>query len=153
MARYSVSVNGVALSTTNDLKTLQTTATGAGSVLKVPEILLAGEAGSSAVARVVVNRPSAAPTGAATSQTPEKIDPASVAAAFTAATTYASSQPTLSTNDVILLPFNAFGGVIRWLAMPDYEIVVGSQGAVAYLSIRSRSGTSTVSGHIIVEER
>lgn len=153
MARYTVSVNGVALSTTNDLKTLQTTATGAGSVIKVPEIYLSGEAGSSAFARVVVNRPSASPTGAATSQTPEKIDPASVAAAFTAATTYATTQSTLSTNDVLILGFNAFGGVVRWLAMPDYEIVTGSQGAIAYLSIRSRSGTSTVSGHVVVEER
>lgn len=153
MARYSASVNGVALSTTNDLKTIQTTATGAGSVVRVPEIYLAGEAAASAVARVAVNRPSGAPTGAATSQTPEKLDPASVAAAFTVATTYASSQATLSTNDVVVLCFNAFGGVVRWLAMPDFEIVVGSQGAIAYLSTRSRSGTSTVSGHIIIEER
>jgi dienelactone hydrolase len=83
----------------------------------------------------------------------EKLDPASVAAAFEFNSTYASSQATLSTNDVLILGFNAFGGVVRWLAMPEFEIVVGSQGAVAYLSVRSRSGTSTVSGHIIVEER
>src|SRR5687768_5753892 len=101
MALYSVSYNGVALSTTNDLRTLQTTATGQGSVVKLYELYIAGEAGSSAVARVVVNRPSAAPTGGATAQTPEKFDPASVAAAFTAATTYATTQPTLSTNDVL----------------------------------------------------
>jgi hypothetical protein len=153
MARYSGSINGVALSTTNDLRTIETTATGAGSVVKVSEIYLAGEAGSSAVARVVVNRPSVAPTGAGTPVVAEKLDPASVAAAFEFNSTYASSQATLSTNDVLILGFNAFGGVVRWLAMPEFEIVVGSQGAVAYLSVRSRSGTSTVSGHIIVEER
>lgn len=153
MARYSVSYNGAALSTTNDLRTLQTTATGQGSALRVYEIYLGGESASSSVARVVVNRPSAAPTGAATSQTPEKVDPASVNSAFTAATTYATTQPTLSTNDVLILCFNTFGGVVRWFPVPDGEIIVGTQGAVAYLSVRSRSGTPTVSGHVLVEER
>lgn len=153
MARYSVSFNGFTLSTTNDVRTVQTTATGQGSVVKVYELYFGGEASSSTVARVAVNRPSAAPTGAATSQTPEKLDPASVAAAFTAATTYATTQSTLSTNDVLILAFNAFGGVVRWFPPPDGEIVVGSQGAVAYLSTRSRSGTPVVSGHILVEER
>lgn len=153
MARYAASYNGIALSTTNDVRTLQTTATGQGSVIRVYEIYLGGESSSSTVARVAVNRPSAAPTGAATNVVPEKVDPASVAAAFTNASTYATTQPTLSTNDVLILAFNAFGGVVRWFATPDGEIVVGSQGAVAYLSTRSRSGTPTVSGHILVEER
>lgn len=153
MALYTVSFAGVTLSTTNDLRTLQTTATGQGSSLRVWEWNISGEAASSAYNRVVVNRPSAAPTGAATTQTPEKTDPASVAAAFTAATTYATTQPTLSTNDVLIIGLNAFGNAIRWVAMPGSEVVVGTQGAVAYLSTRSRSGTSVVSGHIIVEER
>lgn len=149
---YSYSVNGTALSTTTGLLTVQTAATGAGSVVLVKEIMLAGEAGSSAVARVAVNRPSAAPTGAATAQTAEKLNPASAGATHVVATAYATTQGTLSTNDVIMIPFNAFGGVVRWLAAPGSEIVVGTQGAVAYLIIRSRSGTSTVSGHLIVEE-
>lgn len=152
MAHYSYSVNGTALSTTTGLLTVQTAATGAGSVVLVKEILLAGEAGSSAVARVAVNRPSAAPTGGATAQTAEKLNPASVAATHVVATAYATTQGTLATNDVIMIPFNAFGGVVRWLAAPGQEIVVGTQGAVAYLIIRSRSGTSTVSGHLVVEE-
>lgn len=152
MAFYACSY-AEALSTSDDLRTLQTTATGQGSVLKVGEIYLAGEAGSSSVARVVANRPSAAPTGAATNVVPEKLDPASVAAAFTNASTYATTQSTLSTNDILTLGFNAFGGVVRWVPAPGYEVVVGSQGAVAYLSVRSRSGTPNISGHILVEER
>lgn len=150
MARYSGSINGVALSTTADLGTVVTTATGAGSVVKVYEIQLGGEAGSSAVARVAVNRPSSVGT-TPTSQTPEKLNPASVAAAFTYASTW-SAQPTLSANDVIILGFNAFGGIVQWRAIPDSEIVVGAQGAIANLSIRSRSGTSTVSGHVLIEQ-
>jgi hypothetical protein len=76
-----------------------------------------------------------------------------VAAAFTNASVYATTQATLSTNDVLILAFNAFGGVVRWFAAPDSEVIVGSQGAVAYLSTRSRSGTPVVSGHFLVEER
>jgi hypothetical protein len=141
------------LSTTDDLRTLQTVATGQGSVLKVIEVSLSGESSSSAVTQFAVNRPSGAPTGAATNVTPEKIDPASVAAAFTNASTYATTQPTLSTNDVLNPSLNTFGGIYRWVAYPGSEIVVGGQGAVAYLSFRARSGATPVSGHIIVEER
>jgi len=152
MAKYGLSLSGVACSTSNDLRTIQTTATGQGSVVSVYSIYIAGEAASSSFARIAVNRPSGAPTGAATTVVPEKINPASVAAAFTNASTYASSQPTLSTNDVLSPALNAFGAVINLVLPPGSEVVVGSQGAVAYLSIRSRSGTPTVSGHILVEE-
>lgn len=159
MARYACSENGVTLSTSADFKTLVTTASGQGSVLRVYEVTLAGEAGSSAVVRVAVNRPSSVGiTIGATVQTPVKVDPASVNAAFSvagSATTVSSwsTQPVLTGDDVITPTFNAFGGGIRWVAPPDSEIIVGSQGAIANLSFRSRSGTSTVSGQILVEER
>lgn len=152
MALYTVSVNGVALSTTNDLKTFVTTATGAGSFLRLSEYYLAGEAGSSAVARVAINRPSVVGVTGTGAQTPEKLSPSSVAAAFSVFTGWSGSQPTLSTNDVHTPTFNAFGGVALWGAPPGQEIVVGTQGAVANLSVRSRSGTSTVSGHFVIEE-
>jgi len=159
MAKYSANMQGVTLSTTNDFHTLVTTATLQGSVLRVIEVWIAGEAGASTVARIAVNRPGTnGITIGATVQTPEKVDPASVAAAFSiagSATTVSSwsTQPVLSTNDVISPSFNAFGGVVRWVAPPDSEIIVGSQGAVANLSFRSRNGTPNVAGHILVEER
>lgn len=158
MALYSLSFGGVALSTSLDLKTFVTTATGQGSVLRITEVWISGEASSSTVGRVVLNRPGTAGITPNGTQTPEKVDPASVAAAFTAAGTNIAvtnwgTQPVLSTNDVLSPTLNAFGGVVRWVAPPRSEIVVGSQGAVANLSIRSRSGTPTVSGHIYVEER
>jgi len=152
LAKYTYSINGTALSTSTGLLTVQTAATGAGSVVSVQEIMLGGEAGSSTVARVVFNRPSAAPTGGATAQTAEKLHPASPTATHVVATAYATTQGTLSTNDVLILGFNAFGGVVRWLAAPGEEVIVGTQGAVAYGILRSRSGTPTVSGHIVVEE-
>lgn len=152
MAQYGLSLNGVACSTTNDLRTIVTTATGQGSVVKVLAIYIAGEAGSSTFARIVVNRPSAIGTGAVTNVVPEKVNPASIAAAFSNASTFAGTQPTLSTNDVLAPSLNAFGGVINLTLPPGSEVIVGAQGAIANLSFRSRSGTPTVSGHILVEE-
>lgn len=152
MALYSYSVNGTALSTTTGLLTFQTAATGAGSVIAIKELMLGGEAGSSSVARLVLNRPSAVPTGGATAQTAEKTNPASANATHVVATAYATTQGTLSTNDVLAWSMNAFGGVVRWTALPGSEVIVGTQGAVAYAIWRSRSGTPTMSGHAVVEE-
>lgn len=159
MAKFSCSVNGMTLSTSADYKTLVTAATGVGSVLEVYEISLGGEASSSAVARTCVSRPSTAGiTIGATVQTPVKINPASGAATFTvggSATTVSSwsTQPVLTGDDVLVPVFNAFGGGYRWIFPPDSGIIVGAQGAVANLSFRSRSGTSTISGHVLVEEK
>lgn len=152
MARYVCSFNE-ALVTTDDLRTLVTPATGVGSVLRVYDFELGGQAGSSTPTVFVINRPSANGTGAITNVVPEKVDPASGAATFQNASTFAATQPTLSTNDVGSFSFNAFGGRVRWAAIPDSEIIVGGQGAINNLSFRSRSGTPTVSGHIMVEER
>lgn len=150
MAKYSSSINGVALDTSNDLRTIVTTATGAGSALSVYEILLGGESASSAVARVAVNRPTAVGS-TATTVAPVALHPASAAAAYTVATTW-TTQPSLSATDALILDFNAFGGVLRWSVPVEYGVVVGAQGAIANLSVRSRSGTPTVGGHILVEQ-
>lgn len=150
MAEYTNSINGVALSTSADLRTVVTTATGQGSVVMLSEISLSGEAASSSFARVVLNRPGTAGI-TPTTGTISKKHPASVNAAFSVATTW-GTQPVLSADDLLIPAFNAFGGVYRWLAPPKGEVVVGSQGAIANLSIRSRSGTPVVSGHIVIEE-
>lgn len=152
MAQFGLSLNGVTCSTTNDLRTVVTTATGQGSVVRLLAVYLAGEAGSSTFGRIVVNRPSAIGTGAITNVVPEKVNPASTTALFSNASTFAGAQPTLSTNDVLAPSFNAFGGVINLVLPPGSEVIVGAQGAIANLSIRSRSGTPVVSGHFLVEE-
>jgi hypothetical protein len=151
MARYTVSIVGATLSTTNDTKTIVTTATGAGSVVRVLEYQLSGEATASAANRTCVNRPGSVGVTGSGAQTPEKLNVASGAASFTIFTGW-STQPTLSTNHVLVPTINAFGGSFRWVAPPDCEIVVGGAGAVANLSFRSLSGTSVVSGHILIEE-
>lgn len=159
MAKYALSINAVTASTTQDVKTLITTVTGAGSALSVFELSLQGGDSSSTFTRMVVNRPSAVGiTIGANTQTPEKINPASVAAATSAmagtssAVSTWSTPPTLSTNDILVPAINTFGGEYRWVAMPGSEIIVGTQGAVANLSLRSRSGTGALSGHVLFEE-
>jgi hypothetical protein len=152
MARYSSAINGVTLSTTNDTRTIVTTASGAGSLVKVYEISLAGEAGSSTPTRVAVNRSTGGTTGSASGTIAiAKFSLTSPNPSFSAFDTW-SVQPSLVTGDVITPAFNAFGGIYRWIALPDSEIIVVGQGAVANLSVRSRSGTPTVSGHILIEE-
>jgi hypothetical protein len=79
----------------------------------VYEIALTGEAGSSAVVRLAVNRPSAVGiTIGATVQTPVKVDPASVAAAFSVAGSASAvsswaTPPAITADDVLTPTFNA----------------------------------------------
>src|SRR5205809_7138806 len=87
MAKYTGNYQGITLSTTLDLKTLVTTATLQGSILKLIEAWFSGEAGSSTVGRIGINRPSAVGVTINGTQTPEKTNPASVGAAFSLAGT------------------------------------------------------------------
>ncbi len=152
MAVYTASYVNATLSTTNDTRTLVTAATGVGSVLRVEEFFIGGEASSSTATRICLNRPGTAGVTGGSAQVPEKLDPASAAATFTVPTTW-STQPVLGSNHLVAISFNAFGGLVRWVAQPDRAIVVGSQGAVANLSFRSLSGTPVCSGYFQVEER
>lgn len=140
---YSGVRSGVALSTTADLFTLTTAATAQARIL---EFLIGGEATASAVNRVAlqISTGGATPTNA----TPEKFNSRSPAATTLFRTGW-TTQPTLSGSPLLSLAFNAFGGVIRWVAAPGEEIylVNGEQ-----LSCRSLSGTSTVSATVIFEE-
>jgi hypothetical protein len=161
MARYSISTNGVTLSTSKDYKTIQTSTSGAGSMCLVTEVAVLGEATSSTVVRTIVNRPTAnAATIGANTQTPEKFNPGSPAAGATIAGTATAvtswtTDATLSAGDIVSITFNAFGGIFRWVAPPDYEVVVCPVGTATagQLSFRSRTGTPVVSGHIIYEEK
>jgi hypothetical protein len=50
------------------------------------------------------------------------------------------------------LAFNAFGGVIRWVAAPGEEIWSSAGGATGEQILSSISGTGAVSTHMIFEE-
>jgi hypothetical protein len=140
---YSGIRAGVALSTTADLFTYTSAASGQARAL---EVSVGGEAAASAVNRAGLYNSSSGATP--TNQTMEKFSTRSPAAAGTFATAW-TTQPTLNTNPVLLFAFNAFGGGDKWIAQPGAELYTVNGEKV---SMRSLSGTSTVSSHIIIEE-
>jgi hypothetical protein len=155
MANYSSTINGQALSVTLDTMTIITTATGQGSAVALKELYLSGESSASAYNRVVLNRPgSVGVTPVVVAVT--KLHPASVTPLFTVASNVGgnawTTNPVISATDILIPGLNTFAGQMHWYALPGCEVIVGTQGAVANLSLRSRSGTSTISGHMIIEE-
>jgi len=139
---YSIINSGTALSTTADNLTFQAASAGQGRIL---EIIVGGEATSSAVNRIYINRAGTSITGN-TVITPEKFNSRSPAAAGTYGK---AGTQALVGNPMMILAFNAFGGFIRWVAAPGEELhYVNSE----VISMRSNSGTSIVSTTGIFEE-
>ncbi len=139
---YSITNGGVALSTTADSLSAQAAAAGQ---VRILEIILGGEATASAVNRVALQGSGTTFTGN-TAITPEKFNSRSGAAAGVYGK---ASTQALVGNAKLLFPFNAFGGYIDWKAAPGEEVyAVNSE----ILSLRSASGTSTVSATLVAEE-
>lgn len=144
---YSLTRAGIALSTTTDLWTLTV---GTAGQLRILESYIAGEVTASAVARVGLALASS--NGATpTAFTPEKFNSRSPAAVATVATAW-TTQPTRNSNSKMLHAFNAFGGSDRWVPQPGEEIYAVGTGSSEQYSMRSLSGTSTVSAHCMWEE-
>jgi hypothetical protein len=139
---FSIINSATALSTTADNLTFQAASAGQGRIL---EIIIGGEATASAVNRIALQRAGTSITSN-TAITPEKFNSRSPAAAgvYGKAGTQA-----LVGNPMFSLPINAFGGYIDWKAAPGEEIYYVNSEVV---SIRSLSGTSTVSSTGIFEE-
>ena len=98
-------------------------------VLKVLEIYMGGQATSSSPSLMIFSRDStvqATPTALTTGQSNAALDPATAAlaaaqVAFTASTTKPQRSATLG---LLNLSYNAFGGIVRWVAAPGEEIGV-----------------------------
>ena len=75
-----------------------------------------------------------------------------VAAGFTTATTYATS-PTLPAQGGVAYGVNANGGTYRWLAKTNFELIsmsgITNNATMGWAVV---SGTSSLAGHVIVEE-
>ena len=57
-----------------------------------------------------------------------------------------------ATLQLLNLAFNAYGGIVRWVAAPGSEIsVVGNTASLGEISLSSITGTGKSSGHIIYE--
>lgn len=139
---YSIINAGTALSTTADNLTFQAASTGQGRIL---ELIIGGEATASAVNRVSVQRAGTSITSNS-AITPEKFNSRSPAAAGTYGK---AGTQSLVGNPMLSLAINAFGGFVRWVAAPGEEIYFVNSEVV---SVRSASGTSTVSSTGIFEE-
>ena len=141
--------DGAAALANNSYQALRTTTA---STIRVNDIFIGGEATSSTVNRMAVRRLST--NGATpTNQVPAALNPLSAAAVsqgYAAATT----GPTIaSTQHLHNLPFNAFGGVIRWVAAPDEELWASAGTAPnGELCLDSISGVGLVSTDIKFEE-
>lgn len=139
---YSIINAGTALSTTADNLTFQAASAGQGRIL---ELIIGGEATASAVNRIAVQRAGTSITSN-TAITPEKFNSRSPAAAGTYGK---AGTQSLVGNPMLSIGFNAFGGFIRWVAGPGEELYFVNSEVI---SVRSASGTSTVSSTGIFEE-
>lgn len=119
---------------------------------RVIEVFIGGEATSSTVNRMTLRRHST--QGATpTNTTPAQLNPFSPAARALGFVLCASTQPVVQAGHLLNLAFNAFGGIIRWVAAPGEEpYFTGATATNNEGSISSLSGTGIVSSHIIFEE-
>lgn len=124
------------------------------------EVMMGGQATSSAPTLMELARDSTVAATAITAGTngrgPVALDPASAALAAPplavgASTTKPQRSATLS---LLELAFNAFGGIVRWVAAPGEEIgVLGNTASLGEVSLSAFTGGTpgAMSAHIVFE--
>ena len=142
-----------AIFTANNHHSLRTAA--ATNAAKVNEVFVTGEATSSTVVTAGVRRMT---TNAATptNRVPAPMNPYSVLSVFQGYIT-ATTQPTgaaLTTIQHILqLGLNAFGGVVRWVALPGGEWwLITAPANNSEAGLVALAGGAALSTHYVVEE-
>lgn len=114
--------------------------------LNLIEVYLGGQAGASSPSLMIVSRDStvqATPTALSTGQSDAAFDPASAAlaappVAFSASTTKPQRSATLG---LLNLSYNAFGGIVRWMAAPGEEIgILGNTASLGEASLSAYTG-------------
>lgn len=127
-------------------------------LLKLIEVFMGGLASASSVTNMVLARDSTVnvtPTALTTAQSDAALDPSTAAlaappVAFTASTTKPQRSATLG---LLSLPFNAFGGLVRWVAAPGEEIgILGNTASLGEASLSCYSGSpGAIGSHLIYE--
>ena len=128
-------------------------------VLAVSEVFIGGQATASAPSLMIVSRDStvqATPTALSTGNSNAALDPATAAlAAAQVAFVASSTKPQRSaTLGLLNLSYNAFGGVVRWVASPGSELrMLGNTASFGEISFSAYTGgTPGLSGaHMIYE--
>lgn len=124
---------------------------------KISEVYMGGQAAASSPMYMLLARNSqvgATPT--ISSGFDAALDPAMAAAALctpynNAVTTFPQRSATLH---LLNLTFNAFGGIVRWVAAPDEEVqIVGSTASLGDVSLSQVTGgtSAAIGAHIVYE--
>lgn len=115
--------------------------------VNVLEVYMGGQAGASAPTFMVLARDSQVATGAnsnGSGQTDAALDASTAALAAPALTgnTNATNKPQRSsTLHLLNLSFNAFGGIVRWVAAPGEEIsLIGNTASLGEVSLSAFTG-------------
>jgi hypothetical protein len=129
-------------------------------MLLLSEIYMGGQAGASAVNDMVLARDSTVAVTAITLGTNGKNAPLDVFAAALAAPQVPGFSATTmpqraATLHLLQLTFNAFGGIVRWVAYPGEEIkVYGLSANIGEVSLSCSNATGTpgaIASHLIYE--
>lgn len=146
--KYKIPLGAVTLSTANSSLTV---ISGATRALKITEIYLAGTGTASASNDVGLYRVGTAGVTGSAAITPAPDNPAAPAQAFTNFTAYVT-QPVVGAK-ILDMPVNSNGGVFYYRPMKGDEIEIPAGNVAAgSVTIRSVSGTGTVTGWVTVEE-
>lgn len=143
---YSLSRAAVALSTANDSLTILPAT---GRTIELIEFSIGGVQ-ATATGNVVLIARSAGGTTPSAGVTAEPMREAQAAAGFTNATAWVA-QPTLGPI-LLRFPVSSNGGLYRWVQTEETNIIFIDSNTNEQLSIRSETGTGTMSFHCIVEE-
>lgn len=120
------------------------------------EVYMGGLASASAPAQMILGRDSQVGATSLTGVNNAAVDPATAAlaappAAFTSSTTKPQRSSTLQ---LLMLGFNAFGGIVRWVAAPGEEIgMLGNTASLGELSLSHAAGGTPglMTSHFIYE--
>ena len=166
MAKRSYSVDSVTPTATADAATPLATNTTLGVIQGgttiqrnvISEIFMGGQAGASAPSIMVLGQNGVAATvivvgtggrlAPLDGATEDLVAPADIGRAYTIA-----PQRSATLGHILNLSFNAFGGIVRWLAAPGEEIsMVGLAVDTGSIGLSAFTGTSGLMGsHIIFE--
>src|SRR5882762_2396543 len=124
----------------------------------VLEIYLGGQAGSSAPTFMILSRDTtvAVTNSNGTGQTDAPLDAATAALAAAALTgnTNTTKPQRSATAHLLNLSFNAFGGIVRWVAAPGEEIsIIGNTQPLGEVSLSAATGGTpgALGAHMIYE--
>lgn len=152
MAVFTLRRAGAAITPDTGTATFMTAIAATNRGLRVQEMSFSGLGTASAANEFQV---AASPTGTTPggAVTPAPYNPLSTAvASFTTATTWATS-PAVTAQGGVSIGVNANGGTYRWLAKTNFELIAQQAiAAMAIMSFKVVSGTSTISHHAIIEE-